>query len=167
MRVGIVTEAFHIPLSQLCICRHRYHSKNGFLALYSQWDRESWFLVTAQPANIAPGCRRTADTDKGLRGSPVYGHQHGFRKQHRQQTSLWPSVATWSMDTNPDPGLQWKHKSRHVPWSINFLRKSFWNLGDGSVGKVTCHQAWRQGFKALWPMVKGLNQLPQVTLWSP
>lgn len=33
--VGIITEAFHVPLSHLCTCSHQYHCKSSFLALYS------------------------------------------------------------------------------------------------------------------------------------
>jgi hypothetical protein len=34
--IGVVTEFFHISLSQLSICNHQYHCKSSFCALYSK-----------------------------------------------------------------------------------------------------------------------------------
>lgn len=34
-------------------------------------------------------------------------HQHGFRIQHRLQTSAWPSVVTWATDTNRTLSSNW------------------------------------------------------------
>ena len=39
----VVTEAFHVPLSQLLICSHQYHDQSSFLAFYSQ----SWVSVNS------------------------------------------------------------------------------------------------------------------------
>lgn len=47
---------YYVPLSQLCVCSHRYHSKSSFLAFYSQWEHGFWastlFLKTAWTTDI-------------------------------------------------------------------------------------------------------------------
>lgn len=56
VQVGLVTEAFYAPLSQLCVSSHWYHCKRSFLVLYSQWLDWSWvstwFLAIAWTSNI-------------------------------------------------------------------------------------------------------------------
>lgn len=82
----------------------------------------------SQITNMALSFRSTLNPDKVLRGSPDDGCQHSFRwqrraltstrpsaamlprqqqdfmQQHRPWTSPWPSVATWTIDINTDPG---------------------------------------------------------------
>lgn len=82
---GVVAEAFHVPLSQQCVCTHRYHHKSGFFALYSQREQRSrvssWFLATRQTLNT-PQLQQDHRLGKALGGSLDQGHQHGLRWQH-------------------------------------------------------------------------------------
>lgn len=49
--IGVVAEAFYVPLSQLLVCGHQCHDKSSFLILYSQQEHGlwiyTWFLATA------------------------------------------------------------------------------------------------------------------------
>lgn len=40
--VGFVTEAFYVPLYQLCVYSQQNHCKNSFLVLHRQWEHRSW-----------------------------------------------------------------------------------------------------------------------------
>lgn len=110
----IVTEAFHVPPSQLHISIHRYHSQSGLLTLHSWWEHKSWasthFLVTAQTTNMVSCYNRTKDPDKTLGAawtadinkasgdSAGHSHQYVPRLQHDPQTPAWPQAAAQTMD---------------------------------------------------------------------
>lgn len=69
VEVGFVTAVFHVVLSQLCICGHRYHCQSCLFALYGLEEHESWactwFLVSEQMINRDPGCIRTPGPRQG------------------------------------------------------------------------------------------------------
>lgn len=118
--LGIVTEACHVPLSQLCICNHQYHCKSGFLALYSKQEHRSWVnkffgdsaehehgsLTTVQPlTQIRPsGTSQTTDTNVAPGGSAGHAHQYDPWGRHNLWTSIWFQAAMWAMNIETDSG---------------------------------------------------------------
>lgn len=81
----VVTEAFHVPAYQLCICSNPYHSKSSLLALHSSGSMDCvWRQHRSQ---TTPGFSRTVD----------------HWRQQKPQTKAWvqaaykPLTSAWSL----------------------------------------------------------------------
>lgn len=84
MRVGVVTEAFHVPLPQLCLCNHQCHCKHGFLALQSAraWIMDFHMLSDDSTDHELVPCLQED-----------YRSRQGPQRQPRPQTAPQPPVA--------------------------------------------------------------------------
>lgn len=84
-----LSEPFNVSHSQLWFCSH-LHRKRSFLAHNRQWQPGSWTGMVSGD-------------------SMDHEHQHGFRQQHRPQTSF-SMVPAGSKD--------YRHKRSLQPWSL-------------------------------------------------
>lgn len=122
--VGVITEAFHVRLSQLCIFSNWYHCKNRSLALYSQLGHRlcasTCFPVTAHTTNTAPATV----------GSWI-------QTMSGPQTATWPWVTTWASGINIDPG---RSRTINLDMALSDRKDQYHCLG------------WRRGsLKPVWP----------------
>ena len=94
VEVGVVTEAFHAILSQLCICSYGYHCQNGLFELLQSMG--AWIMGFYMASDISTDREQGSwlDPDKVNWCSCDHGHQHGFKPEHRQQISTLPFMTT-------------------------------------------------------------------------
>lgn len=122
----VFTENFYVPLSQMWFFNHWYHCESGFLVLTVSWrpqhhlwsqyrpQTSTWPFSAVWTADIMRALGSTQanditsnmslratcfmDTNMSPVGSPFHRDEHGFRSQHRPQTSFWPLVVTQTID---------------------------------------------------------------------
>lgn len=92
VRVWVVTEVFHVPLSQLCICSCQYHCQSSFLTLYCQlelrlglpysfWGQyrpQTWSLALVRPQTRPSEAAQTTYITTASGGSIGHSHQYGL-----------------------------------------------------------------------------------------
>lgn len=92
MEVRVVTDAFHVPLSQLCMYNEQYPSNISFLSLYSQW------VSGTSTDHKQHSTTLKTQTRPSEAASLNHRHHHGPGCQDRPLSSIWPPVAAWPMD---------------------------------------------------------------------
>lgn len=130
--VGVVTETFQDPLSQLCICNHQCHCQSIFLALHTQQKHKSWantpFPVTAQTMDTVPGCSRpqsqtrpseavrTMDMNLTTHGRAGHSQQYGPQWQHAPWSSTRIQASTQTKDIHMSSSGNMDHRYQCRPW---------------------------------------------------
>lgn len=117
--LGVITEAFYVPPSQLWVCRHQYNCQSSFLALYSQREHgvqtPTWFLNLAHAMDLSmvSGSSRPQAINMAFCCTTGSKHNHGPWQQHKPRTSTWPQVATQTTHINIASSDSMAHGHQH------------------------------------------------------